>query len=32
MYESPSDDTIKEVNIGLEEAEIVINRLRLKAA
>lgn len=32
MYESPSDDTIKEVNIGLEEAEIVINRLRLKVA
>ena len=32
MYEAPSDDTTKEVNIGLEEAEKVIERLRLKAA
>ncbi|MFT4875828.1 MAG: ATP-dependent Clp protease ATP-binding subunit ClpX [Bacteroidia bacterium] len=32
MYEAPSDDTTKEVNIGLDEAEKVIERLRLKAA
>ncbi|PCJ67634.1 MAG: ATP-dependent Clp protease ATP-binding subunit ClpX [Bacteroidetes bacterium] len=32
MYEAPSDDSIKEVNIGMDEAEKVIERLRLKAA
>jgi ATP-dependent Clp protease ATP-binding subunit ClpX len=32
MYEAPSDDTTTEVNIGLDEAEKVIERLRLKAA
>jgi ATP-dependent Clp protease ATP-binding subunit ClpX len=32
MYEAPSDDTTQEVNIGLDEAEKVIERLRLKAA
>jgi ATP-dependent Clp protease ATP-binding subunit ClpX len=32
MYETPSDDTVKEVTIGLDEAEKVIERLRLKAA
>jgi len=32
MYESPSDDTITEVTVGLDEAEKVIERLRLKAA
>lgn len=32
MYEAPSDDSTKEVNIGLDEAEKVIERLRLKAA
>ena len=32
MYDAPSDDTTKEVNIGLDEAEKVIERLRLKAA
>lgn len=32
MYEAPSDVTTQEVNIGLDEAEKVIERLRLKAA
>ena len=32
MYESPSDSTVKEVKIGLKEAEEVIEKLRLKAA
>lgn len=32
MYDAPSDDKLKEVNIGMEEAEKVIERLRLKAA
>jgi ATP-dependent Clp protease ATP-binding subunit ClpX len=32
MYETPSDDTIKEITIGIEEAEKVIEKLRLKAA
>ncbi|MGB1038291.1 MAG: ATP-dependent Clp protease ATP-binding subunit ClpX [Bacteroidia bacterium] len=32
MYEAPSDDTVKEVSIGMDEAKKVIERLRLKAA
>lgn len=32
MYESPSDSSVKEVKIGIEEAEKVIEKLRLKAA
>lgn len=32
MFETPSDDSIKEITIGLEEAERVIERLKLKAA
>lgn len=32
MYEAPSDDSLKEVKIGIEEAQKVIERLRLKAA
>ncbi|MDB9881582.1 ATP-dependent Clp protease ATP-binding subunit ClpX [Bacteroidia bacterium] len=32
MYEAPSDNETKEVNIGMDEAEKVIERLRLKAA
>ncbi|MBT8327011.1 MAG: ATP-dependent Clp protease ATP-binding subunit ClpX [Bacteroidia bacterium] len=32
MYESPSDASMKEVKIGIEEAEKVIEKLRLKAA
>lgn len=32
MFESPSNDDVKEIKIGLEEAEKVIERLRLKAA
>lgn len=32
MFETPSDDSIKEISIGIEEAEKVIERLRLKAA
>ena len=31
MYESPSDSSVKEVKIGIEEAEKVIEKLRLKA-
>ena len=32
MYEAPSDDSLKKVTIGIEEAQKVIERLRLKAA
>jgi ATP-dependent Clp protease ATP-binding subunit ClpX len=32
MYEAPSDETIKKVSIGMDEAKKVIERLRLKAA
>ncbi len=32
MYETPSDDSVKEITIGIEEAEKVIEKLRLKAA
>lgn len=32
MYETPSDKEVKVINIGIEEAEKVIQRLRLKAA
>jgi ATP-dependent Clp protease ATP-binding subunit ClpX len=32
MFDSPSDETIKEINVGIDEAEKVIERLRLKAA
>ena len=32
MYEAPSDDSLKKVIIGIEEAQKVIERLRLKAA
>ncbi|MEY2924551.1 MAG: hypothetical protein RLZZ337_1099 [Bacteroidota bacterium] len=32
MYETPSDDSIKEITIGIKDAEKVIERLRLRAA
>lgn len=32
MYEAPSDDTVKKVTIGMDEAKKVIEKLRLKAA
>ena len=32
MFDAPSDKAIKEINIGLQEAQKVIERLRLRAA